>query len=158
MTAATQPPPYIVEESIGYLIGRVKGQLAKSIDEALLAQRITHAQGGILLMLLSGRFDTCSQLAREMYIDAAAMTRMVDRLEKRSLIRRLPSGEDRRVLQLQLTDAGREVAHKLPSVYIAAREKNFEGLSDEEIGFLKSLLRRILANAETETHLKRPLA
>ncbi len=154
MTPATRPLPYVVEESIGYLIGRVKGQLAKSIDDVLSAQGITHAQGGIMLMLLSGRFDTCSQLAREMYIDAAAMTRMVDRLERRSLIRRLPSGEDRRVLQLQLTEAGREVADQLPAVYIAAREKNFEGLSAEEIGFLKSLLRRILANAATETSLK----
>ena len=147
--------PYLVEESVGYLIGRVKAQLAKSIDEALVPQGITHAQGGILLMLVSGRFDTCSQLAREMYIDAASMTRMVDRLEKRGLIDRLPSGEDRRVLRLQLTVAGRALADQLPAIYVAAREKNLVGLSSEELGFLKSLLRRILSNAENESPIKR---
>lgn len=142
-------PPYIVEDSVGYLIGRARAQLAKSLDDALAPQGITHAQGGILLMLLSGRFDNASQLAREMYIDAAAMTRMVDRLEKRELIRRIPSGDDRRVSQLQLTDEGRFLAQQLPAVYIAARERNFAGLSAEEMGFLKSLLRRILANGES---------
>lgn len=145
----TRSTPYIVEDSIGYLIGRARAQLAKSLDEALAPQGITHAQGGILLMLMSGRFDTASQLAREMYIDAAAMTRMVDRLEKRDLIRRSPSDDDRRVSQLQLTDAGRLLAQQLPAVYIAIRERNFAGLSAEEMGFLKSLLRRVLANGES---------
>lgn len=142
-------PPYIVEDSIGYLIGRARAQLAKSIDDALAPQGITHAQGGILLMLMSGRFDSASQLAREMYIDAAAMTRMVDRLVKRDLICRLPSDDDRRVSRLQLTAAGHVLAGQLPAVYVAARERNFAGLSVEEIGFLKSLLRRVLANGES---------
>lgn len=141
--------PYIVEDSVGYLIGRTRAQLAKSIDEALMPHGITYAQGGILLMLMSDRFDSASQLAREMYIDAAAMTRMVDRLVKRSLIRRLPSSKDRRVSRLQLSAGGRRLAEQLPAIYIAARERNFAGLSVEEIGFLKSLLRRVLANAES---------
>ena len=142
-------PPYIVEDSIGYLIGRARAQLAKSLDDALAPQGITHAQGGILLMLLSGRFDNASQLAREMYIDAAAMTRMVDRLVKRDLIRRMPSDDDRRVSQLQLTDEGHLLATQLPAIYVAIRERNLAGLSAEEKGFLKSLLRRILVNGES---------
>ncbi len=141
--------PYIVEDSIGYLVGRARAQLAKSLDDALAPQGITHAQGGILLMLLSGRFGNASQLAREMYIDAAAMTRMVDRLEKRDLIRRMPSDDDRRVSQLQLTKEGRSLAQLLPAIYIATRERNLAGLSAEEKGFLKSLLRRILINGES---------
>ena len=142
-------PRYVVEESVGYLIGRVRAQLAKALDEALVPQGITHAQGSILLMLRSGRFDNASQLAREMYIDAAAMTRMVDRLEKRDLIRRLQSPDDRRVSRLQLTTAGTHLAEQLPTIFVATRERNFVGLSVEETGFLKSLLRRILANGES---------
>jgi DNA-binding MarR family transcriptional regulator len=149
MVTKKSSPPYVVEDSVGYLIGRARAQLAKALDDALASQGITHAQGSILLMLRSGRFDNASQLAREMYIDAAAMTRMVDRLEKRDLIRRMPSGDDRRVSRLQLTDAGSRLAEELPAVYIATRERNFEGLSAEEMGFLKSLLRRVLENGES---------
>ncbi|MFT5533082.1 MAG: DNA-binding MarR family transcriptional regulator [Burkholderiaceae bacterium] len=142
------PVPYVVEESIGYLLGRTRAQLAKSLDDALTSHGITHAQGGILLMLMSGHFDTASQLARELYIDAAAMTRMVDRLVKRSLVIRLPSGADRRTLMLQLTAEGSALAEQLPAIYLAARARNFAGLSDEEMGFLRSLLRRVLLNGE----------
>ncbi len=150
MATKKSPPPYVVEDSVGYLIGRARAQLAKSLDDGLASQGITHAQGSILLMLRSGRFDNASQLAREMYIDAAAMTRMVDRLVKRDLIKRMPSGDDRRVSRLQLTVAGSRLADQLPEVFIAARERNFAGLSAEEMGFLKSLLRRILVNGESE--------
>ena len=145
---SSSPFPYIVEDSVGYLISRVKAQIAKSLDDALVPQGITHAQGGILLMLASGRFDNSSQLARELYIDAAAMTRMLDRLEKRQLIVRMPSDADRRIMTLQLTEDGRALAAELPEIYVAAREKNFAGLSAEEMGFLKSLLRRILRNVD----------
>ena len=150
MATKKSASPYVVEDSVGYLIGRARAQLAKSLDDSLATQGITHAQGSILLMLRSGRFDNASQLAREMYIDAAAMTRMVDRLAKRDLIKRMPSDDDRRVSRLQLTVAGGRLADQLPAVFIAARERNFDGLSAEEMGFLKSLLRRILVNGESE--------
>jgi DNA-binding MarR family transcriptional regulator len=149
VSTSSSPVPYIVDESIGYLLGRTRAQLAKSLDDALTSHGITHAQGGILLMLMSGHFDTASQLARELYIDAAAMTRMVDRLVKRALVIRLPNGADRRTLMLQLTTEGSALAQQLPEIYLAARERNFAGLSDEEMGFLRSLLRRVLLNGET---------
>ena len=148
MATKKSAPLYVVEDSVGYLISRARAQLAKSLDDGLAAQGITHAQGSILLMLRSGRFDNAAQLSREMVIDAAAMTRMVDRLGKRDLIKRMPSRDDRRVSRLQLTAAGCRLADQLPAVYIAAREQNFAGLSAEEMGFLKSLLRRILVNGE----------
>lgn len=149
MSSAPPTAPYVVEESIGYLLGRTRAQLAKSLDDALAPHGITHAQGGILLMLMSGHFDTASQLARELYIDAAAMTRMVDRLVKRALVIRLPSGADRRALMLQLTVEGSALAAQLPAIYLAARSHNFAGLSEEEMGFLRSLLRRVLLNGES---------
>ncbi len=148
MPTSSAPAPYVVEESIGYLLGRTRAQLAKSLDDALSSHGITHAQGSILLMLMSGHFDTASQLARELYIDAAAMTRMVDRLVKRALVIRLPNGADRRTLMLQLTSEGSALAEQLPAIYLGARERNFAGLSVEEMGFLRSLLRRVLLNGE----------
>ena len=156
MSANPSNLPYIVEDSVGYLLGRARAQLAKAIDERLEPYCITHAQGGILLMLQSGRFDSAAQLAREMYIDAAAMTRMIDRLEKRSFIKRQACGSDRRVSTLQLTANGRKLAARLPEIYLAARADNFAGLSDEEMGFLKSLLRRILANGDAGEAVKPP--
>jgi DNA-binding MarR family transcriptional regulator len=146
---------YQVEDSVGFLLGRARAKLAKSLDAALVNHDITHAQGGIVLMLATGKFSTAAELARELYIDSASMTRMIDRLEKRKLIVRSPRDDDRRVINLLLTLDGQELAKQLPAIYAAVLNHNFAGFSAEEIGALRNLLRKFLANevtvADTET-------
>jgi DNA-binding MarR family transcriptional regulator len=142
---------YRMEDSVGYLLSRARAKLAKSLDTALLAHDITHAQAGILLMLASGRYDTAADLVREIYTDAASMTRMLDRLQKRGLLERTPHADDRRQVRLQLTDQGRSLATRLPPILTEVLNVQFSGFSPEEIGFLKSLLRKMLqAGAQAE--------
>ena len=62
---------YRMDDSVGYLLSRSRAMLAKSLDAALLASGITHAQGGVLLMLASGRYTTAAEMVREIYTDAA---------------------------------------------------------------------------------------
>jgi DNA-binding MarR family transcriptional regulator len=140
------PEQYRVEDGVGYLLGRARTKLAKLLDEALVERGITHAQGSILLMLASGKYETAADLARELYIDSASMTRMVDRLEKRELLFRVRRDDDRRVVSLRLTGAGQELARQLPKVYVTVLNRNFSGFSAEEIGTLSHLLRKLLSN------------
>jgi DNA-binding MarR family transcriptional regulator len=140
------PEQYRVEDSVGYLLGRARTRLAKSLDMSLVERGITHAQGSILLMLASGKYETAADLARELYIDSASMTRMIDRLEKRGLLFRVRRDDDRRVVSLRLTGAGQELARQLPEIYVTVLNRNFAGFSAEELGTLSGLLRKLLAN------------
>ncbi|MBV8636336.1 MAG: MarR family transcriptional regulator, partial [Burkholderiaceae bacterium] len=72
-------------DSLGHLLTRARNMLAKSLDAELAEYDITHTQGSILWLLASGEMSTATDLARELYVDAASMTRMIDRLEKRKL-------------------------------------------------------------------------
>ena len=135
---------YRMEDSVGYLLSRARAMLAKSLDTALLAHDITHAQAGILLMLSSGKYDTAADLVREIYTDAASMTHMLDRLQKRGLLDRVPHPEDRRQTCLRLTEQGRGLATRLPPILTEVLNAQFADFSPEEIGFLKSLLRKML--------------
>ena len=139
-----------VEDSVGYLLKRTRAILVNSVEETLAEQEldVTQAQGSLLFMLSTGKYRSAADLVRELCIDAASMKRMIDRLVARGLIRREPSARDRRQMDLHLTDAGQQLAQRLPSVYVAALNKSFAGFSAEEVGFLKSLLRKLLANAE----------
>lgn len=137
---------YQSADSIGHLLSRARTMLAKSLDAMLAEYDITHAQGSILWLLSTGRFSTATDLARELYIDAASMTRMIDRLERRKLTVRMPRGDDRRVINLRLTPAGRILAEKLPEIYTSAMNRNFAGFSAEEVGQLHGLLTKLLAN------------
>lgn len=135
---------YHMEDSVGYLLSRARALLGKSLDAALAGCGITHAQAAILLMLASGKYETAADMVRETYTDAASMTRMLDRLQKRGLIERLPHAGDRRQMHLKLTQEGQALAARLPPILTGVLNAQFAGFSAEEVGFLKSLLRKML--------------
>jgi DNA-binding MarR family transcriptional regulator len=137
---------YQIEDSIGYLLARVRTMLVKNSDESLAEYGITHAQGAILLMLSTGKYATAADLARETYTDAASMKRMIDRLDTRVLVRREPCPHDRRLVMLCLTADGAELAKQVPVVFTAVLNRYFADFTAEEIGSLKSVLRRVVAN------------
>lgn len=144
-------PPFVfnnyqVEDSVGYLLSRAKTMLSKSIGESLNALDITHAQGSVFMMLAMGKCSTAAELARDLFIDSAAMKRMLDRLEAKGFLARVADPNDKRLFKLELTDAGKALALQLPAIYAEVLSLGFTGFSAEEIGFLKSLLRKLLAN------------
>jgi MarR family transcriptional regulator, multiple antibiotic resistance protein MarR len=137
-------------DSLGHMLTRARNLLAKSLDAALAEYDITHTQGSILWLLASGNISTATDLARELYVDAASMTRMIDRLEKRKLTVRMPRGDDRRVINLRLTPTGHMLAEKLPGLYAAAMNRSFTGFTVEEVAVLRRLLGKLLGIAFTE--------
>lgn len=138
-----------VEESIGYLMRRVVACLSSSIDHRFEAHDLTHAQWAPLLMIHQGRAGTVAELARECECDGGAMTRMLDRLEAKGLLRRVRSSEDRRVVNIELTPEGRQIAVRVPQVLADTLNDHLAGFSREEWQTLKGYLRRILANADS---------
>jgi DNA-binding MarR family transcriptional regulator len=76
------------------------------------------------------------------------MTRLLDRLEAKGLCRRVRSLEDRRVVNIELTDEGRAAAKEVPYVLSRVQNEHLAGFSAEEWEQLKAYLRRILDNAQ----------
>ncbi len=60
-----------------------------------------------LLGVLRDRTPTMHELARLLGLDKSSATGLVDRAERRGLVSRAPSSADRRVVLVELTDAGR---------------------------------------------------
>jgi len=138
------PENYRSTDCVGYLLARVRTMLSRALDTALFEFGITHSQGSILWLLSSSEFTTAADLSRELHIDAASMTRMLDRLEKRKFIVRLPRGEDRRVVHLKLTQEGRALSDKFPGIYTSVLNGSFNRFSPEELGQLRVLLNKLL--------------
>ena len=69
-----------------------------------------------LLKLHMGQASTVAELARECQLDAGAMTRLLDRLEAKGLCGACAPTDDRRVVNLELTDEGRAAAEEIPAV------------------------------------------
>ena len=107
----------------------------------------TFPQWAPLYKLHLGHATTVAELARECQLDAGAMTRLLDRLEAKGLCRRVRSVSDRRVVNIELTDEGREAARQVPHVLCRVQNEHLAGFTHDEWQQLKGYLTRILDNA-----------
>ena len=88
-----------------------------------------------------------TQLAAALVLGRAATGTLVDQLEARGLVRRLPDPDDRRVWLVENTAAGAEVAIEVVEVDEQLRKRMRVGITREERQQLAGLLLRMSANA-----------
>ncbi|KAF1066136.1 MULTISPECIES: MarR family winged helix-turn-helix transcriptional regulator [unclassified Variovorax] len=140
---------YSTEESIGYLMRRIVTTVAQSVETRMCEPGSpTYPQWVPLYKLHIGAATTVAELARACELDTGAMTRLLDRLEAKGLCRRVRSLEDRRVVNIELTDEGRAAAKEVPHVLSRVQNELLADFTADEWGQLKSYLRRILDNAQ----------
>ncbi|WP_243382689.1 MarR family winged helix-turn-helix transcriptional regulator [Geothrix alkalitolerans] len=144
------PENYQPEESLGRLIADVSRRILAGFDEEMASQGmgITGAQWVILMRIARGCASTAAELCRFGHCNTGSMTRMLDRLEEKGLIRRVPSSKDRRITLLELTEAGHDLLPHLPPVAIKVLNAHLKGFSRDELDQLKGFLNRIRANSE----------
>jgi DNA-binding MarR family transcriptional regulator len=121
--------------------------MVQELERQFEPSGLTNAQWKPLFKLFAGEVSTVAELARACTLDAGGMTRLLDRLEAKGLCQRERSSEDRRVVNLALTDAGRQAAECIPEVLSRVQNAYLAGFSVEEWQTLKSYLRRMLDNA-----------
>ena len=143
------PDDYKPNDSVGYLMRRIISLVSQGVERELEPAGLTNAQWVPLLKLQMGLASTVAELARECDLDAGSMTRLLDRLEAKDLCRRVRSLDDRRVVNLELTDAGRIAAKEIPVVLCRLQNELLAGFSQDEWQLLKVFLRRILDTAQT---------
>ena len=144
-----QAQGYTPDDSVGYLMRRIIALMAQGVERELEPAGLTNAQWVPLLKLYMGCGSTAAELARQCDLDAGSMTRLLDRLEAKRLCRRTRSSDDRRVVNLELTDAGRLAAQEIPGILCTVQNSLLAGFSAEEWQTLKSYLRRMLDTAQT---------
>lgn len=139
---------YRIEESIGYLMKLALSALRRRLDRRMAEHDLTGVQMLPLFLIGRGVCGTAAELARRNDIDAGATTRLLDRLEAKGLLRRSRSAQDRRVVQLELTAAGRAIADQIPYALADTLNEALRDFSATEVETLRSMLRRIVANTE----------
>ncbi|GAA2357899.1 MarR family transcriptional regulator [Nonomuraea africana] len=95
------------------------------------------------------RQATPSELASELLLSPAGMTGRVDTLEKAGLVRRIRSEEDRRRVDVELTEKGHRLWSAAMNVRAMAEAAMVSALAPEERETLDGLLKRMLVSVET---------
>ena len=93
-------------------------------------------------------FRDPAKLARWSQIDAGAMTRLLDRLEKKGLCTRVRSTEDRRVVMVELTAEGKAAMDHVPEVLADVMNQHLTGFSKTEWQALLGYLRLMVETGE----------
>ena len=137
---------YDPQRSIGGLLGRVKIAMGAAVDAELAPLDITAAQYVILMSIALKEADSASELCKGISYDPGAMTRMLDRLERRGLVRRVAHPNDRRASNLELTAEGNDVYPMLRASAMKVLNGFLAGFSQDEARQLERLLQRMLEN------------
>ena len=155
IVARTAPPAdfyraagYCAEESVGYLMKRIMMSIVSQADKRLDLHGLTSAQWGPLVRLQTVGGATVAELARWLNVDAGAMTRLLDRLEKKGLCKRVRSTEDRRVVRVELTPDGEAAIAEVPAVLSEVLNAHLAGFSKTEWLALRNYLQRMLEAGE----------
>jgi len=145
MTAIYDPQTFNPKTAIGGLVSRVKLKLFEAMEAELAPYDITAAQYVILVGLANG-IDSASGLCKGVSYDPGAMTRMLDRLEKKGLVGRVRCPDDRRVVKLALTEEGKAAYPKLIASAAKVMNRCLAGFTKSEAEQLEGFLHRILEN------------
>jgi DNA-binding MarR family transcriptional regulator len=98
-----------------------------------------------LVMLCDGQFQ--QQLADRTFKDKAAITRLIDGLEKKGLVKRFQDEKDRRQKKIFLTSKSSKLVKKLLPVAKRAQLKGQKDIEPAQLEIFKSVLRQIFKNA-----------
>lgn len=138
---------YKLEDSIGYLLRNLTQRISREVEKRMAEHGLTDAQWKPLLFIRQGKGESAADLARSTCIDTGAVTRMLDRIEDKALVRRVRSEQDRRIVKLELTEEGHRLADVVvPEVLSGVLNETLTGFTSAEYEQFKTLLQRALVN------------
>jgi len=144
------------EEEAYLNLARTRSVLEGGVAGLLKGEGLTESSYNVLRILRgwkgraeSGEADarrggvrTCGEVLREMVVRAADVTRLIDRLESKGLVRRHSAEGDGRVVLVGITARGERVVERLDGPLAAVHREQLGHLSAEELSALTRLLER----------------
>ena len=134
-------------QGVGAHIGRARRTIVEAIDQELAPLDISHAQWIVVMLLGDGAASTAAELCKILIYDPGAMTRLLDRLEKKGVLRRVRAKDDRRTVRLELTGDGAKLYPRILEALVQVFNRLLHGFSKSEVQQLEQLLQRMVANA-----------
>jgi DNA-binding MarR family transcriptional regulator len=132
---------------LGYLLNESRNANFALIEQELAPYNITTAQFKIVIGIAHERASTLSEFARFFDYDPGAMKRLLDRVEEKGLIRRVPCAVDRRIIKLELTEEGERLYPQIMTAVSKVNTRLLEGFSEVETAQFQFFLQRVIANA-----------
>ncbi|MER8394171.1 MarR family transcriptional regulator [Mesorhizobium sp. M1340] len=142
MTPFDRPP-------IGMNLARTAKLVAQAFDAALVEAGGTLPVWVTLLSVKSREMANQRELAGMIGIRGATLTHHLNAMETQGLLMRRRDPENRRVHQVELTQAGEALFLKLRTAALAFDKRLRKGLSDDRLAEFAKVLAALRANVES---------
>lgn len=131
---------------VAYLIGRLERALYRQIRAAISPLGVTIGQYTALSV-----FDACgnmssAQLAERTLVSPQAASGLIKTMESEGWIKRKPDKTHKRIIQISLTQAGKDLLRQCDDIIAVMENHMMEDLPEHECLLLKRQLRGILSS------------
>ncbi|MEV6839598.1 MarR family transcriptional regulator [Streptomyces sp. NPDC051133] len=140
-----------LHDHLGYWLRRLSDEVHSRFEAELDRHDVTVSQWGVMISVFHGH-DTTKAVAAHMDIDPGAVSRLVDRLAAKDLIRREPDPASRRTVRLVLTDRARALVPELAEIADRNDAHYFGSLGAAQRRQLEQWIRQLVG----ETHPTAP--
>jgi len=123
---------------------RIVQALALYSQELQKAYRLTSPQLWVLKALAADGPLRVGELARRLALRPSSLSLLLDRLEKRRLVRRGRGRTDRRSVEVSLTPQGRALAGRAPDPAQGRLLRGLQGLSARDLDRLRDAVVRLV--------------
>ncbi|MEQ4520401.1 MarR family transcriptional regulator [Pseudarthrobacter sp. B907] len=148
----TRPEDKLVAASIsldaGFLLAKLHAAGSVLNNRALADFGLKERSYSVLALANSELEPTQREMAEFLSLDPSQIVALIDELEQRGLVIRAPGKLDRRAKIVSATAEGAALFRKAEAAARAAEAAALAGLSSEEVGELKGLLRKALWNRD----------
>jgi MarR family transcriptional regulator, 2-MHQ and catechol-resistance regulon repressor len=125
------------------VLARAYGSMVDYIESSMTAQGLGISDFMVLEVLLHKGPATISTIGDKILLASASMTSVIDRLERRDLVRRTTCTSDRRIRIVELTECGKTFIEEIYARHVKDLEAVSGELSDEERWVMYEGLKKI---------------
>jgi len=135
-------------DKTGLLMGKLNRSLRRNYDRQLKEFGLTPCQFEVLMTLWEEENILLSELGRRVSRDGPTITGVIDRMERKMLVKRKRDSNDRRVIKVLLTAKSNGLKEQLSVTKKQILERITESLTSKEINQLEALLLKMINNVE----------
>lgn len=135
---------FLPVQRIVIALSKARNLFTAEMDVALAGTGVSSSHIGALLLPSLGIARSSVGLSKLLGVDPGFVTRVIDRLERQGLVRRDRNSPDRRVVNLTLTEAGRNLAARIAEIVPAVLNRRLSGFTPLEFATLCRLLGKLL--------------
>jgi len=136
-----------LKECINFLLTTAQHNVFQFLSVKLSEYDVTPSQYGVLSCLWGRTHATPKQIAEILCLETSTISGVLDRMQKKDLIDRVINKEDRREVQVIITEKGKALEEPISKIIDEVNAEVLKDFNTDDVLSIKNALREIAGNS-----------